>query len=440
VSGTVTSIGGGASNSGNFYGIAIDNNNNAWAADYSTGNLFEVTASGAQFSSGTTFESTTNKNGGGGLTAPSLSTGSTSAHPIDIAFDANNDLFATLYGNGGTSPAGGSGCGTYTSGTKNIVTFPYLTGSSAYGAISYGSSGGSNQTFIAIDNGTQDTAGGAAIAGGPFVWWLAEASDSGERSSGHYGLLFQAATSTAAAGTTSPATIQGCNTTIGSISSTNATPTTKLPIYANGTDATDPFNNAFAVAFDASNNLWSTSQLPTDTNTTYTNSLTKITPNYGASVSSANFAAASSYVVYATGGELASGFKAQSLAVDGNGNVFAASNGTKAQVAAITNTGAALAPSTAFLGATYASTSDGTNYTGFTRPFASAATTVIDPSGNVWVPSGAATPATVPSSGNNNLTVASVPATNVVQIVGLAAPVQTPIAAAVTNHNLGSKP
>ena len=439
VGGAATNISGGAAAAGNFFGIGIDNNNNAWAADYGSGNLFEVTASGAQFNSTAAFESTTNKNGGGGTAAPSLYTGSTSAHPIDITFDANNDLFATLYGNGGT--AGVGTCGSLTSGTKNIVTFPYS--GTTYGPIIYGSSAGSNQTYIAIDNGTQDTAGGSALNGSPFVWFIGEASG-GTEGSGHYGSLYQASTQTASAGTTSAASTQGCNTALGSISGSGSTDANKLTSAANGGDAAQPFNNAFAVAFDASNNLWSTSQAAVDTNGTDTNSFTKLTPAYGASQSSANFVASTSFVVYAAGGELASGFKAQSLAIDGNGSAFGSNVATKPTVAAVSNTGTALAPSTGFTGATYASSTDGINYTGLARPISTSVGIAVDPSGNLWVTSGAATLASSSTNTsvtpNTTVTVASVPATNVVQIVGVAAPVQTPLAAAAAAHNLGGKP
>jgi hypothetical protein len=148
--------------------------------------------------------------------------------------------------------------------------------------------------------------------------------------------------------------------------------------------------------------------------------------------------------VYAAGGVLASGFRGQSIAIDGSGNIFAGNINPHPIVAAITNSGAALAPATGFTGATYAApgatVAGVTSYTGYARPYNTSAGLAIDASGNLWVSNGAATTATSSSGSGYSVTTASVPATNVVQIVGVAAPVQTPLAAAAAAHNLGGKP
>jgi hypothetical protein len=428
--GTSTTIAGGGSTSGAIFGMAIDNSNNAWISDYGSGYIFKVGASGASF--GVNGEIATS-NGGGGTAATSLYTGAAGAHPVGIAFDASNNLFSALYGNGGASPAGGTGCGSYTTGTKNIVTFPYSSGSATYGALVFGSPGGSNQTFIAIDGGATDTTGGTTIPGAPFVWTIGEASGSGEvhpagGTNGHYGLLFPAYTGSTGA---SP---QGCQTALGSITSAGytGTATTKVAQNANGGDTTDLFNNAFSVAFDANNNLWTANQLPTDLNGTYLNSFTRLTPNYGAALTSANFIAATTYQTFATGGMSSSGFKAFALAIDGASNVYASNNSTKPVVAAVTNAGVGLAPATTgFTGATYSAT----GATEVARPISTSPSIAVDLSGNLWVASAAATLAVVGPPA-----VTSVPATNVVQIVGAAVPVLTPIAAGVKANSLGAKP
>lgn len=437
VGGAATNTVGGASPTSSFFGIALDPNNNAWASDYGSGYLFKITASGAQF--GVNGESTTNANGGGGVAATSLFTGNANAHPIGIAFDGSNNLFSTLYGNGGVSPTGATGavCGAFTAGTKNLVTFPYNTASATYGAIVYGSSAGSNQTFIAIDNGmsTNDQAGGTAITGSPFVWWFADASGGTETHgsvAGHYGYLYQANTQ---GGGTNPL---GCNTALGSITSSStgasASTTTRINQNANGGNTTDVFNNPWAVAFDNGNNIWTANQLPTDNNATFLTSFTKVTPNYGMTVTPANFQAATTFATYTAGGMLAAGMKPFAVVIDGAGNAYAPNLATKPIVAAVSNLGAALAPSTGFTGATYSP--DGTSYE-LTRPTSTTTGAAFDLSGNLWL---SASAPTLASAAGVVPPIAMVPATNVVQIVGLGAPVVTPMAAAVKTGTIGTRP
>ena len=447
VSGTpMTVVGGNTANTGtvSFYGVALDNENNAWASDYGGGYLFRIGASGASF--GTSGEVAT-ANGGVASTiamADSYTTGVQSgAHPTGIALDNNDNLYSSLYGNGGSSPSGASGaaCGSasapFTAGTKNIITFAKVSGTTSptYGTGVIGNSGGSNAPFIAIDNGTSDVANSTVIPGSPFVYDFGEASASGEAhpGAGHYGLLFQSYTVT----NTTAGSIQGCNTPIGSITSAGYTgsATTKIAQNANSGDATDLFNNGYAVAFDAQNNFWTANSMPTDANGTITTSFTKLTLNYGTSFTSANASADSTFATYDTGGMLATGEKPFDVAVDGNSSIFADSNGTAPIVTAITNTGAGLAPSsTGFTGATYSAGGATAGSTENTRAISTAGTMAIDPSGNLWVTSGAAV-----AAGTGTPAVVAVPATNIVQIVGLAAPVKTPTATAV-GGSLGIKP
>jgi streptogramin lyase len=103
-----------------------------------------------------------------------------------------------------------------------------------------------------------------------------------------------------------------------------------------------------------------------------------------------------------TGGGLST---PQGLAVDGLGNVWMANN-TGKSVTELNNSGAAFSPSTGFIGGAMSS------------PFSLA----IDGSGNVWVSNNA--------TGSNSVT----------EIVGAAAPVVTPLALAVKNKTLGTRP
>jgi hypothetical protein len=413
VGGTVKSVGtGGNTQSGKVYGVAIDTNNDAFASDYVNGYVYEVTASGQTINASGPVAT---HNGGGGTAAASFFAGqgnSTVGNPTGIAIDGSNNLYVALYGNPGTA---GTACGT--AGTKNIVMFPYTSGT-GYGSIVYGSPGGSQQTMIAIDNGNTDNAGGAAIPGSPFVWWIGEASGTSE-GSGHYGYLFQAFTGTTGA---SP---QGCNTANGSISSANSSSTTKIATNnPSGTDAINVFNNAFAVAFDSSNNLWTANQVAVDASVSasYASSLTKLTVGYGASatLTPAATAAATTFATYTSGGLLASGFKPLFLAIDGAGTVWLPDVSTKTILAAVKNDGTGIAPaSTGFTGAVYSP--DGTTL--FQRSAAQTSGVAIDGSGNIWL--------------SNYL---STTVNNVVQVVGAAAPVVTPLSVAVQNHTLGVKP
>jgi len=504
---TAETVGAGASYNGNFFGVAIDSNNNAFAADYMNGYVFEVTANSAAAISAageTAIGSYTN--GGGGTNAAGYSTG-TSSDPVGIAFDPSNNMYVTL--DGGSSPAPSSnGCGTYTSGSKNIVFLAKGSSSPYYSTYQVGNGGGTNQTSIAIDNGNEvtnaghltsltvkaggtgytqatttvaftggggtgaaatanvtagaitsftitntgsgytsaptvtitDTGGGTGAvanvsittpAGGPFVWWIAEASggSSEHGSSEHYGYLYQAFTNPgglASNGTT--AIQQGCDTSALSISDSKATsaPTTAIPVNGTGSSVVDLFDNAYFVAFDNSNNLWTANQSPVDAALADINSFTKLTPTFN---SQGALTTSSTYTTYTGGGLLSTNFRAYALAIDGNGTVWAPNNSGHNGIVAISNNGIALSNYTVstypgFTGTIYVSTS-GSSTTTSKRNNLEAAGVAIDASGNVW----------------SSSYTASVPGTyGVLLLVGAAAPVPVPTVTAVTNHTLGAKP
>jgi hypothetical protein len=105
------------------------------------------------------------------------------------------------------------------------------------------------------------------------------------------------------------------------------------------------------------------------------------------------------------------------VAIDGAGNVWVSNQinsggATTGGVAELTNGGAAISPSTAYTSsATMGAPND----------------VAIDSSGNVW-----AANAFVPVTYANGL--------NVVEFVGAAAPVVTPISVAVKNSKIGARP
>jgi streptogramin lyase len=91
------------------------------------------------------------------------------------------------------------------------------------------------------------------------------------------------------------------------------------------------------------------------------------------------------------------------IAIDGVGKVWVSNNGTNT-LSGLSNNGTLLSGSTGYL------------VTGLNNPISLA----IDGSGNVWVT----------NAGNNSLT----------EVVGAAAPVVSPLSAAVENGKIGSRP
>ena len=154
----------------------------------------------------------------------------------------------------------------------------------------------------------------------------------------------------------------------------------------------------YSIAIDASNNIW----LPNnyDPNTLVGNTVSK-------------FTSVTTGVAYSGGGILGP----DGVAIDGAGNVWVSNQinsggATTGGVAELTNGGAAISPSTAYTSsATMGAPND----------------VAIDSSGNVW-----AANAFVPVTYANGL--------NVVEFVGAAAPVVTPISVAVKNSKIGARP
>jgi hypothetical protein len=154
----------------------------------------------------------------------------------------------------------------------------------------------------------------------------------------------------------------------------------------------------YSIAVDASNNIW----LPDNYNpsTLVGNTVSK-------------FTSVTTGVAYSGGGILGP----DGVAIDGAGNVWVSNQidtggATTAGVAELNNSGAAISPATAY---TSSATMGGPN------------DVAIDSSGNVW-----AANAFVPVTYAN--------ATNVVEFVGAAAPVVTPISVAVKNSKIGARP
>jgi sugar lactone lactonase YvrE len=154
----------------------------------------------------------------------------------------------------------------------------------------------------------------------------------------------------------------------------------------------------YSIAVDASNNIW----LPDNYN-----------PSSLVGNTVSKFTSVTTGVVYSGGGILGP----DGVAIDGAGNVWVSNQidsggATTGGVAELSNGGAAISPPTAYTSsATMGAPND----------------VAIDSSGNVW-----AANAFVPVSYANGL--------NVVEFVGAAAPVVTPIATAVKNGTIGARP
>jgi hypothetical protein len=154
----------------------------------------------------------------------------------------------------------------------------------------------------------------------------------------------------------------------------------------------------YSIAVDASNNVWLPNNF--DPNTLVGNTVSK-------------FTSVTTGTAFSGGGILGP----NGVAIDGAGNVWV-SNQIKsggaptAGVAELNNSGAAISPSTGY---TSSSTLGGPN------------DVAVDTSGNVWV-ANAFIPVTF-ANGNN-----------VVEFVGAAVPVVTPIATAVKNGTIGARP
>jgi streptogramin lyase len=148
----------------------------------------------------------------------------------------------------------------------------------------------------------------------------------------------------------------------------------------------------YSVAIDASNNVWLPNQY--DPNSLVGFTISKFNATGGA------------VGVYSGGGILGP----DGVAVDGGGNIWV-SNEIHNSITEMGNNGVAISPSTGYLSA----------------GLFLAADIAVDPSGNVWVPN-AAQPVTYANG------------TTVVEFVGAAVPVVTPIATAVATNKLGARP
>ncbi|MFC6644396.1 hypothetical protein ACFQBQ_02065 [Granulicella cerasi] len=158
------------------------------------------------------------------------------------------------------------------------------------------------------------------------------------------------------------------------------------------------YNTYGGIAFDHSGNVWVPS----------TNGALSVNKAGVISEFTSTGTAITSSAGYTSGGI----FNPTGLAIDGIGNVWV-TNGdstsppttTKARLSVISSVGAGVSPTTGYMQGTLGA-----------LPYAPA----IDPSGNVWIPESTTS--------------------TVYQVIGAAAPVVTPLAAAVKNNQLGVRP
>jgi hypothetical protein len=343
---------------------------------------------------------------------------------------------------------------TVTNGASGYTSAPSVTfvGGAGSGATGTATISGGVVTGVTITaGGTGYTSAPAAvftssqttpteIPGAPFEWSLGNAGSSTG--------LIQAYTSGAS-------TI-GCETTLGDISASTASPTAnkmKIPPVPlpNATVAGDLVNfmgTGEDLTFDKFGNLWiansaTTSGFPIDTQTSNANAeikmaISKLTPNYGSSFSFSN--TSFDFSVFHQVGSLYDGISTyfpEFLTSDGGGNIwYTMSSAGSKYVNELSNAGASISPYTVqaegsgmgnatggFAGSVCANcTFNGTMAT-YQRPNTLVLSRpAVDQSGDVWLP--------VNGSGSNYVDV----------LVGIATPKANPDSLALGNSKFASQP
>jgi hypothetical protein len=347
-------------------------------------------------------------------------------NPIGIAVDGLGNAWATNYfgtsvsefSNLGValSPAGGF--------TNGVLTKPFgiaIDGSGDAWVADFGTSGVGGVTEISPAGTTLSPSGGytggvssafysVAIDGSGNAWsmsatrsLLVELTSSGALAAG------ETTAGYSGGGMASPLAIAidssenvwtaNENNTVSKFSSSGAAISTSAGFTGGG------LNNPYAIAVDHSGNAW-VANLGTPNSTTHTYSGSNIAEF------SPSGAAVSSSTGY-TGGGLSI---PQGIAIDGLNNVWAVSIGEQiisglpnnSNVSEFSNSGVAISPSTGYIGG----------------GIFGADAIAIDGSGDVWIANG--------NSTNNG--------TSLVEFIGAAAPVVTPLATGVKNGTLGARP
>jgi len=401
---------------------SIDANNNVWFNDRQSSVIAEVTGSGTQYSITQNYS-----NGGNGsavgyaLLAGSVPVSTYVDGSGSVWFDAEGSTFSANC-NGGL--AGGTrGIGVFYKGDPAKVFLGSTDNAQSHGNVGY----------IVVDPNLTDTlATGTAAPGSPFVWTLG--------TNGGANLIVHDYSQPS--GTANPS----CNTplaSIGALGNSVAGDPTFAPGHSqsNVPDIANPSLSGDALhylatpedwTFDNAGNLWIANRGQIDTTTDKSSqivsSLSKVTPAYGAALTSSSASNFKFSIFHSVAGLLDGSSVTnypQYLTTDGAGAVwFALSN--SAYLNAITSTGGAISPNTlagsnaGFAGSICACTVSGTTKT-YQRPTGLINRPAVDQSGNVWVPS---------TAGTNYLDV----------LVGIAAPRVNPDSLGLKTNTFASRP
>ncbi len=419
-----------SSANGGYFQLALDTNNNVWFPDAIADTIVKIKGSAT---AGGANGGNANDSGGNGAAGYKLVTGS---GPITIAVDGSNNVIFVMnaQNSSGTSAVCNS---TGIPGSVNKGWGEFIAGNST--STVYGGNSNAGPWIMAIDGGGvyDDAPAGTPIAGAPFLWTQNSLAGNGDGVSGSkFGELFHSYTKS-----TGTVNTQLCTTPVKSLSATGGQAATLIPVLPNYPIAgmnTYMQDSPIGLAIDGSGSVWIADTkyiVSAGGSATVYSAITKLNPNYGSTLSSANAASNFTFNMYhAVGGmtDSTTGYGPRFLAIDGAGsawfsiatNCTTGCTGPSYGLGAITNTGIAIAPSTGggFQGSTCVSCTYNGNTATFSRYLSAPTQLAIDGSGNVWVPMN------------------GIDSKSVTMLVGAATPVVTPLSLGIKNNTLGTKP
>ena len=402
---------------------AIDLNNNVWVTNYeaasgitaagtpTTGSLATFTGSAASAAAGT----------GGGSVKGGFFVGS---FPYSVAIDGSNNVIVANSGSTSTNLDYASVAKMANDGSGYIYS---TSGSTAAPNRLIGGSAGS-LALVVLDNNPNVTGG---------ITWVLNAQGCAVvgkygTASTKWGTINQFASSTLAPTSGSNVVSSFSNQTVGAgAAGGNCGSTSNFVGQLTAGGMATPSG----IVVDRLNNIWVQSQITSSTGFDGVSYFLAPTANTGIiptsyTVLDSNATPPASGVTPIVSGTTLR--KGSVLAVDGNNNLWAASQtlGAVAELSINPATGA-----TTFYTPGQNGTSSPTTNTGFVHNISFSNGLAIDPSGNVWVTSNGA------GTYTNAAGVAAQPDANTVTvIVGAAAPVITPMALALANNKIGQKP
>jgi hypothetical protein len=422
----------------------LDTTNNVWFNDRQNKVMAEVIGSGTTYSNNLAYN-----NGGSagtvGHQVPQSTNPSNPSYPLATYVDGKNNVwfdvaqYPMVTGSNNCGP-GFNPSGSIGSGGRAVYVNEDPT--SVYSSKADNMLATTATGYIVVDPDINDKVGTGTnlteIAGAPFVWILGYESPAYTIVQGYTGVA------------TAPTAYQypGCDTpitAIGIIADSAAGDKTANPGHSSSPITNIPNPNLSGdffkflslpedYVFDKFGNLWIANGGQINTTTTAASeimsSISKVTPNYGATWSSSSTSNFKFSVFHNAAGMIdgstVTGYPSY-LTTDGSGNVwFAMSNSS--YLNELTNNGTALSPNGAatsnagFAGSLCVlCTFNGTQKT-YQRPTSAINRPAVDQSGNVWVP------------------VSGVGSTYVDLVVGIATPRSNPDSLGLKNNNFASEP